>query len=449
MSCLNEAISRYHDLITSGPYQDLAWADNLQERMREHRLTESGRLVSPLLRPYFISKDQHVALTQSAVRMWSVLNQIEQIVINTPALLHRVHLLPVERMLASTEPGYPWFSVTLLIRSHVNNGSLRVSSVSAGTPAGVAFGDSLSHLFLDVPILHDLRRQGFHVTKSGESHPLCDSISSAWKQFGGKNVPSVALVELRTATGESHESSLLAEILEQNGLETRVVSPEDLEYRNGRLCAGSFEIDVVYRRISTQNLLARHDLSHPLLTAYRQHAVCVINSFRSDMTHRRAFFDLLSDDSVTQILSNSDRKFLKDAVPWTRYMIAAKTIHGGKPVDLPTFVLENRERLVLMPNDDASEAQTYVGANLTQAAWEHAVRLALSMSYVVQERVEATRQIFPVYQYGDVQMKELDGVVNPHAYVENTDGASAVLSSARDGFALPVALAPVFLVEKE
>ena len=44
---------------------------------------------------------------------------------------------------------------------------------------------------------------------------------------------------------------------------------------------GNFEINLVYRRMSVQEFLLRFDLSHPLVQAYRDRAVCVVNSFRS------------------------------------------------------------------------------------------------------------------------------------------------------------------------
>jgi hypothetical protein len=53
---------------------------------------------------------------------------------------------------------------------------------------------------------------------------------------------------------------------------------------------GDFVIDLVYRRIKVSEFLVRFDLNHPLVRAYRDHAVCMVNSFRSEMAQRRAIF---------------------------------------------------------------------------------------------------------------------------------------------------------------
>ena len=67
----------------------------------------------------------------------------------------------------------------------------------------------------------------------------------------------------------------------------------------------------MFRRVSTREILTRWDLSHPLLRAYRDGAVCVVNSFRAEFAQRRALFDLLTDETVTAHLPAADRKLIR------------------------------------------------------------------------------------------------------------------------------------------
>ena len=66
---------------------------------------------------------------------------------------------------------------------------------------------------------------------------------------------------------------------------------------NGVLRRGTFEINMVYRRLGVQEFLIRFDLTHPLVQAYRDRAVCVVNSFRSELAHKKAMFGLLTDEN--------------------------------------------------------------------------------------------------------------------------------------------------------
>ena len=113
MTQVSEAIARYHKLIESEPYIDLAWAKALQDRMKAGHL--SGRAISPVLRPHFITNRQYTAMVKAAEALFSAIRRVEQIALSTPPLLARMQLLPAERMLAQVDPGYSFYSVTCLL----------------------------------------------------------------------------------------------------------------------------------------------------------------------------------------------------------------------------------------------------------------------------------------------------------------------------------------------
>ena len=68
MTQLGEAVDRYHKILESDAYKDLAWAHALHERMKEQQLTVAGKPISPVLRPHFITRRQYTGLTKAAVR---------------------------------------------------------------------------------------------------------------------------------------------------------------------------------------------------------------------------------------------------------------------------------------------------------------------------------------------------------------------------------------------
>ena len=86
----------------------------------------------------------------------------------------------------------------------------------------------------------------------------------SYKQFGGTKKPNIAIVEFRPAyhSGQS-EYELFRDFFRDEGYQVEIVSPEQLEYRNGVLRKGAFEIHLVYRRLGVQEFLIRFDLRHP------------------------------------------------------------------------------------------------------------------------------------------------------------------------------------------
>lgn len=446
MTLVGEAIARYHKLIESEPYIDLAWAHALQERKKALKL-EGGPL-SPVLRPHFLTNRDYAALAKAAETLLSAIQRTEQLALATPALLARIQLLPAERMLAALEPGYASMGVVGTLHANMNDGSVRFGGQSAEVPAGVVYGEALSELYYEAPPVKEFRKK-FKLKKLGGAKPMIAAMLKAYKEFGGKSKkPNIAIVEFRQPhSPASSENTLLAESFMREGYTTEVVSPDQLEYRGGVLRRGEFAIDLVYRSVKVQEFLVRFDLNHPLVRAYKERAVCMINSFRAELGSKRALFDLLTDEAVTANFPGPERKAIKEFVPWTRVVQAAKTTHKGHTVDLPDFVMKHRTKLVLKPNDDSAEVHPVRGSEVDDLAWEKALRQAMRTPYVVQEIAEPSRFVFPMLQYGSLMMKEMLVEVQPHAFLGAVQGCSSWLDVAGGSFSTLTGLAPTFLLE--
>ena len=75
--------------------------------------------------------------------------------------------------------------------------------------------------------------------------------------------------------------------------------------------------------------------------------------------------------------------------------------HRSQPIDLVPWTLQNREQLVLKPNDDYGGRGIVLGWTVDAGAWEAAVRQALATPYIVQERVTLPSEpsAFTSYSY--------------------------------------------------
>lgn len=448
MAQLSEAIARYHELLQSPPYQDFSWAVELQETMRARRLTQAGRVVAPVLRPHFLTPRQYEALARAAERIASVVNRLQTLVLETPALMSRLQMLPAEKMLAGIPPGYDRFTVTAALDGYQADAAFGFSGFQPGTPPGVAYLDALSELFLELPVMKEFKRGRYKLAKLGNGKQLPAALLRAWKEFGGKTTPQAVVLEFKAPFSEdSNEGALLAEIFTSAGIPTRLAAPEQLEYQDGVLRAGNYRVDLVYRRLAAQDLLLRYDLSHPLLTAYRNRAVCVVNSFRAELGRRRAFFALLTDEQITGSWPATERRLISHHIPWTRLMLQQRTHRAGAVVDLPKFVSANREALILAPNEVPSQQPTFYGREMNQGAWDRAIHSALRSPYVVQEAVTALKRPFPVFQYGELQIRELNVTFHPHVLLDRMQGLGATLTQSANGAVVPTAYAPVFLLD--
>jgi hypothetical protein len=448
MTQLGEAIARYHKIIESAPYRDLAWAESLREEMQTRLGSAVGTPVSPVLRPHFLSKRQYSSLVKAAESLFSAIDRIKQIALASPALLSRMELLPAEKMLAAVDPGYPFLSVASLLDTHLSNGSLRFVEYNADAPSGVAYGEMLAELFYDAAPVKELRKR-YPLTRVGGIRYLLDALLKAYAEFGGaSHPPHIGILEFRQQfpTSQPGELVILREFFQRAGYPTEVVSPDQLEYKNGQVRAADFPIDILYRRVKAHEFLVRFDLMHPLVRAYRERAVCLVNSFRSELAHKKALFDLLTDPAITASFPAAERKAIREFIPWTRMVTLSKTTYQDQTIDLPEFIYHNRQKLVLKPNDDSGDEHAFLGWEMDDAGWDRALKTALRHPYVVQERVAPVSEQFPIYQWGSLEFRELHVDVHPHAFLGKVEGCSSWVNSPDAGFSTINGLAPTFIL---
>ena len=108
-----------------------------------------------------------------------------------------------------------------------------------------------------------------------------------------------------------------------------------------------------------------------------------------------------------------------------------KSDYRGEEIDLLTFVNENRQRLVVKPNDDYGGHGITIGWNVDEIGWTEALRLALANGdYLVQERVPTARESFPALRTdGTIEFAEQLVDLDPLLFNGRVGSAFTRLSS--------------------
>ena len=68
----------------------------------------------------------------------------------------------------------------------------------------------------------------------------------------------------------------------------------------------------------------------PEEAAYRAKAVCVANTFRCKLPHKKAFFAVLTDERNAGLFSDEERAVIAAHVPWTRILADTDTVLHGR-----------------------------------------------------------------------------------------------------------------------
>jgi uncharacterized circularly permuted ATP-grasp superfamily protein len=151
------------------------------------------------------------------------------------------------------------------------------------------------------------------------------------------------------------------------------------------------------------DILSRADDCRALTEAYAARAVCVANTFRCKIPHKKAFFAVLTDERFADLFTADEQATAVRHIPWTRLVAEGRTTRGGKDIDLVPHIRANRHDLVLKPNDEYGGVGVTLGWEADEAAWDTTLDRALGGAlgaWVVQERIHVRRELFPKFADG-------------------------------------------------
>ncbi len=393
---VNRAVSRYHTLLAERDLEEASRA-LLDEGLERAKLIFGGRRLSPYLRPHFVFEEDFARVTLACETVWSAIQKVKDAANEDPTIADALGLTEIERELTAIEPGYRAVSPTSRLDSFLTDSAYSFVELNGESPAGIAYADAAYEIFSTLPVMQRFAETYTLRPLYGRAFMLRVLLDS-YEEFLGREPdrsPQIAIVDLKGLPTQN-EFELFKEFFEREGYASIICSPEELEFSNDRLRAGQFEIDIVYKRLLVNEYLPIMKDYPALLDAYRAGKVCMVNSFRSKLIHKKAIFAVLTDQKRAGLFSQLEQDAIRQHVPWTRLVRAEKSDYGGEAIDLLDFIALRRERLVLKPNDEYGGHGITIGWNTDEIGWSEALRAALvNGDYVIQERVPTARETFP------------------------------------------------------
>jgi uncharacterized circularly permuted ATP-grasp superfamily protein len=394
---LTEAVEHYHKLL-----EDAGLAESsrkaLADGLDEAKLIFGGRPLSPYLRPHFVMESDWKRISGICETIWGALQKVKDAAVESDELLRELGVTSdIERDLVSIDPKYKQVSASARLDSFLTEDTYSYVELNGESPAGVAFADSATEIFQTLPVMKKFAETYQLRPLEGRSKMLAVLLSSYEEFLGHKpeRKPTIAIVDLRDLP-TIKEFELFKKYFESQGHPSIICAPQDLEFSGGRLRCADFEIDIVYKRLLVNEYIPIINEAPALLDAYRAGAICMANSFRSKLVHKKAIFAVLTNERYADLFSEAELTAIKTHVPWTRKFREEKTVHNDEQIDLVDFTRQNSQKLVLKPNDDYGGHGIYIGWTVSEGEWEEAIQKALEDGdYLVQERVKTSKEVFP------------------------------------------------------
>src|SRR5256714_1448089 len=341
----------WHAILKATLLQVPALPEDLFKRMRGAKLTFGNRVHCPFLRPFFLSPEDEERVRTVAETIADLGERITSTALRDKNLFAQSHLREEEDRLARIPTGYGRASTASRLDAFLLPDSLKFAEYNGESPAGAGYAEALAEIFCELPVM-DKFRQGYEVHSYPLSAKLLDALVMSYLDWGGSSAkPQIAIVDWEDVPTVG-EFEILQQRFEKMGIPTLIADPRQLEWDGKSLVAQDKKIDLVYRRVLINDIVAKPAECSALVKAYAAHAVCVANSFRCKIPHVKAFFAVLTDEQNGALFSHGECDLIRRTIPWTPVVADAKTAHYGQPIELLAFIRKERENMVLKPSDE-------------------------------------------------------------------------------------------------
>jgi uncharacterized circularly permuted ATP-grasp superfamily protein len=403
---MTSPIDHWHGLLAQEPAGPMC--ARLTGRMRERRLRFGDRVICPFLRPFFLDAADEPRVAHVAETLWTLGERIAEVAMSSPQILRQLALSDDEIRLARIDPGYRTTSTAARADAFILPDSLQFAEYNGESPAGAGYSQGLADLFAEEAVMQRFRER-FDARMYRPIEALLEALVASYREWGGTaSPPRMAIVDWREVPTFS-EFEILRDAFTALGVPTIVCDPRDLEYRDGLYASGQ-RIDLVYRRVLINDIVAREGECRALLRAYEARAACVANSLRCKIPHKKAFFAVLTDERHASLFSTAERELIRRHIPWTAIVEDGPVVRDGRTVGLLEHLRANRERFVVKPNDEYGGTGVTLGWETSDADWAAALQRAVAerdRGWVAQERIAVRREVFPVCDNRGMAMRDM------------------------------------------
>jgi uncharacterized circularly permuted ATP-grasp superfamily protein len=400
----------WHEILKALLLRLPALPEDLFKRMRRAKLTFGDRVHCPFLRPFFLSPEDETRVRTVAEAIANLGERVVTAALNDKHLFAQLHLREEEERLARIHTEFGLACTASRLDAFLLPQSLKFAEYNGESPAGAGYAETLAEIFNELPVMGQFAKK-YEVHSYPLSGKLLDALLQTYAEWGGSTQrPQIAIVDWKEVPTWS-EFQILQARFEKMGIPTLVADPGELEWDGKSLVAKKKRIDLVYRRVLINDIVAKPAECAALVKAYSANAVCVANNFRCKIPHVKAFFAVLTDEQNGSLFSIDERELIRKHIPWTRVVADVSTAHYGQPIELLAFIRKERENLVLKPSDEYGGSGVTLGWETNEAAWDEAIERALNAkngAWIVQERIPIRREVFPyIADVGRVDYRDM------------------------------------------
>jgi hypothetical protein len=216
--------------------------------------------------------------------------------------------------------------------------------LNCDSPAMMMFLDIVAQCLLQLDVFASMRGQ---IKQMSAADKLLESLLDCYREYGGSSVhPTIAITDWE-GQKTRFEHQRLAEHFRARGYDTVICDPRAFRYANRRLTVEGRQVHLIYRRALVAEIIERRTEIEPMLDAYKDGAICMVNPLRSYVASAKSLLTHLVDAELPPELAGAadliprtvllDDPAVRAAVKESsaHWVLKRSEGHGGMHVVLP------------------------------------------------------------------------------------------------------------------
>ncbi len=413
MNDTKSLVDRFHEahirLLREHPEQALAQYREMKADLGRGHAIYAGKTLEFLFHPFVLDRPGLDRMARAAESVTVLAEKVARLYLTQPAIREQIKLDPrLEELILQSPASYTCERAAPVVRfdALVQDETIQFLEVNTDGSSGMNDTNEIEYRLLRCELMQAHERE-FHLEVSRLLPPLLASLLEVHASSGRMGSPTVAIVDWSDV--QTREEFLaLQEHFQAQGCPTIIVDPRELELSRDRLKAGGREIDLVYKRVLTAELLEKWDEVQPLVEGHRRDLFSMAGPILGDVIYDKRVLSVMSNPDNHHFFEAEELTTIDRHLPWTRRARPGPVTYRGRTWQMADLLREERERLVLKPAIGYGGESVTLGPEVPASEWDQLSVRALEGGWVVQEMLPIPRGRFFDVETGRVVEKNVN-----------------------------------------
>lgn len=390
------------------------------EKVAKSNAKYKGKPVPFLYQPMFFTEKDVINFNRIGDILMPIANKVIDKYLESPEYRKLFGYSDLLEELILVDPGYnTYIPISRFDLFYEDEDKFKFIEINTDGSSGMNEDNLISKVLLETEPMKKMKEK-YNIDYFELVDKWVDESLKTYSTYNKKvDKPNVAIVDFKE-TGISAEFEEFQKAYIKKGYNAKIVDPRDLEYKDGKLYGDGMRIDLIYRRIVTVEFIEKADEIPELIEAYKDGAVCVIGSLRSQIMHNKIIFKILHDEETLEFLIEEERNFIKNHIPYT------KELSGGK--DIFSEILKNKNKYIIKPMDSFASQGVYAGVDFTGEEWKDILEKSWDENYLFQEFITPYTRPFVEFENEKLQVADYNLNIGVYMYNEKFAGAYTRIS---------------------